>query len=321
MKKKVFVIGGLGFIGHRIVRKLLDKNMKVIIFDVVNTYMDLSKTNYYKILNLRLKHIGKKPIIIQGDIRNKFELYEAMEKHRPDYVIHLASIPIASIARKHKEETVAINLNGTINVAECSGKIKSVKRLIYISSSMVYGDFIQDPVKEEDSCNPKELYGATKLCGEILVKSICTTYNKEYAIIRPSAVNGFGAGNDSVLQLFCQKAIRNEMITIKGDGKERLDFSHVDDVAEGIVLAMLSKEKNYIYNITKGSANSILDLVEIIKKRFPNITVQFAEADNVMPKRGTLDISKAKKLLGYKPTHILKDCVDSYSDFYLELEK
>jgi len=321
MNEKVFVIGGLGFIGHRIVRKLLDRNMEVIIFDVVNTYMDLSKTNYYKILNLRLKHIGKKPVIIQGDIRNKFELYEAMEKHKPDYVIHLASIPIASIARKHKEETVAINLNGTINVAECAGRIKSIKRLIYISSSMVYGDFVNEPIKEEDICNPKEIYGATKLCGEILVKSICAMYGKEYAIIRPSAVNGFGAGNNSVLQLFCQKAIKNEMITIKGDGKERLDFSHVDDVAEGIVLATLSKVNNQTFNITKGSANSIMELVEVIKIRFPKIQIQFAKADSVMPKRGTLDISKAKKLLGYKPIHSLKDCVDSYSDFYLEVQK
>lgn len=315
--KKIFITGGLGFIGHRIVKKLVEAGYEVVVYDLAYTYTDPVETNYSKIMKLRMDEIKGEFRIVRGDIRDDFFLYETVKEHKPDCIIHLAAIPIASIAAKYHEGAINNNLGGTASILENIRRVGSVKHFIYTSSSMVYGDFVRVPVGENDTCNPVELYGATKLCGEILTKTFHKMYGLNYTIVRPSAVNGFGAINRSVLQLFCQQAIHNKPITVKGGENTMLDFTHVDDVARAYMLVMQNKNSlNQTFNVTKGHANSLKEIVGILKEKFPGLNVAEEKNEIKMPKRGTLDISKAKKLLGYTPKYDLRDCIDSYIDFY-----
>jgi nucleoside-diphosphate-sugar epimerase len=315
--KKVFVTGGLGFIGHRLVKTLVSQGYEVIVYDMAYTYTDPAETNYSKILKLRMDEIKGEFKLVRGDIRNEFDLYEAVKENKPDCFIHLAAIPIASIAAKYHEDAINNNLKGTIAALETIRRVDSVKHFVYTSSSMVYGDFVRTPVTENDPCNPIELYGATKLCSEVLTKTFNKMYGMDYTIVRPSAVNGSGAINRSVLQLFCQQALANKPITLKGGEDTMLDFTHVDDVASAFSLILKNKNSlNQTFNITKGHANSLKELVDILKAKFPGLQITEEENEIKMPKRGTLDISKAKKLLGYEPKHDVKDCVESYIEFY-----
>jgi nucleoside-diphosphate-sugar epimerase len=119
------------------------------------------------------------------------------------------------------------------------------------------------------------------------------------------------------LQVFIENALRGQDLIIKGDGEESLDFTYIDDLTSGL-RALTLNEKAYgeIFNLTLGSAQKLIDAAEIIKGNFSNISIQFEKRDALNPERGTLDISKAKSLLGYSPTYDLSGGLEKYIQWY-----
>ncbi|HTR18379.1 MAG TPA: GDP-mannose 4,6-dehydratase [Candidatus Paceibacterota bacterium] len=325
--KTVLVIGGAGFIGSYIAKKLLKKGCKVIVYDAYIQYFSpLENRNYQAFAGERLRDMHGDIEFVRGDVRDKYFLKSVIEKYKPSHIILLAGLPIADIGDKNPEEAISSIIQGAVNVLDSIKGASFIERFVYTSSSMVYGDFEYAPADEEHPKRPKGMYGAARLSGEILTESYGRRYGIPYTIIRPSAVYGPGDVNKRVTQIFLENAFEGKPITLHNGGQSKLDFSFAEDVAEGFVLATFSpKALNQTFNITRGEGRSLKELADIIKRLSKKkVVIKSAPADVHRPERGALSIEKAKKLLGYKPKYSLEEGMKKYYEFvkrYYEPQK
>jgi len=310
--KKVFITGGAGFIGSHVVREFLKAGFKVKIYDAFRQFltMELNEENFD--LRLRLKDVWNKIEIARGDTFNKDFLRRSIESFKPDIIIHTAALPLASEAIEHTEEALDTIFIGTFNLLEVIRDIK-VKRFIYISSSMVYGNFEKDKIEENAKKSPKDVYGAFKLATEIIVSTYGKRYGIDFSMIRPSAVYGPYDANKRVLYKFIKNALAGKPIEIAGDGTLSLDFTYVKDVAKGIYLISTSKNcSGKAYNLTRGEARTLNDAVEIIKKYVGKVRVKYGPLPKYVPKRGSLSVDRARRDAGYVSEYSLERGLNIY---------
>jgi len=162
-------------------------------------------------------------------------------------------MPLADMAIEFSEEALACIINRTVNLLEIARDMPAIQRSVYISSSMVYGDFERGPIPEDATTNPKEIYGGMKLAGEQLVKVYSQCYCIPFTIVRPSAVYGPSDNNRRVLHTFLMNAIQGRVLRVENAETTSLDFSYVKDVGRGIRLAALSPQGlGETFNITRG---------------------------------------------------------------------
>lgn len=320
--KTAFITGGLGLIGSFIARKLIVDNIveKVILLDHYGRYTDSTRKEFKDYRYLRIQGIENRIIIERGEAKYFSVIINLLEKYRPHYIFHLAALPLAKLQNLNAYEALDGSVISTTNILESidilskSSGYKN-ERFVYASSSMVYGDFQYSPADEKHPTNPKEIYGTMKLAGEEVTRGLSKFYNINSSIIRPSAVYGPTDMNRRVSQIFLEKALMGEKIIVHG-ADEKLDFTYVKDIAKGFVLAALKDEAiNETFNITYGKANKLLDYVLVLKEKFPRIEYEVVERDAFRPKRGTLSIEKANKLLGYKPDYDLRSGLNEYVEF------
>src|ERR1700761_3144736 len=182
---------------------------------------------------------------------------------------------------------------------------------------MVYGNFGDGAVTEESSCNPLGIYGALKFGGEKLVIAYSQVFGLPYTIVRPSALYGERCISRRVGQVFIENALRGQHIVIRGDGSDRLDFTYVGDLVNGICQCLACPEsKNQILNLTFGQGRSINDMADILVKEFPGTLRSYVPRDALMPDRGTLNIEKARRLIGYAPQYSLEIGYRRYIRWY-----
>jgi len=328
--KTYFITGGEGFIGYHICKMLLkEKSNFIVSFDAQKHYIPLDKSNWMFYQMYRVKTLQNKNLIrIRGDTTDRGLLKEKLEAYQPDIIIHLAALPIANISDNYPEEARRNILDGTITLLDVLREATfNFERFLYTSSSMVYGNFLRDengeiiPAKEDQICNPIGLYGAMKLAGEYVTKAYHNRFKIPYTVIRPSAVYGPTDCNRRVTEIFIYNALKGKELVLDNGGLHKLDFSYVEDVAKGFILAANSNEAvNNIFNITRGEGRSIKKLAEITASIIPNTKLIVKKTDVYRPNRGALDISKAKKLIGYNPKYSLKEGMKKYIDFVRKVE-
>lgn len=295
--KKVIVTGGAGFIGSHIVDRCAEaEEMEVYSVDIRPdaTYFNL-KTCY-----------------IQADITNLAAMQWVFSLFNPDYVIHCAAMARIQPSFERPEDYFMANVLGTRIILGIS-KIFGVKRVIFSSSSLVYGGQETLLLTEDLKTNPLNPYAFTKQMGEGLCKffgkmtggseTVCLRYFNVYGPRQPSKA---GDPYATVIGIFFDQHRRGEPMTVVSDGHQRRDFTHVYDVVEANVKAMISEEigQGEIINIGFGRNYSVLDVVaEISGKNSPAegkdyvfIGERKGEARNTLA-----DISKAKRLLGWQP--------------------
>ncbi len=309
---KILVTGGKGFIGSKIVEMLsVDHNVTVVdnndTYDIM-TQAQLSDLYQWRMRNWNLKNVQ----VIDGDVLDRLVCLKAFS-HNPDIVIHLATYPRAKIVDNDPILGIPKVINTTTNLLWHAEKW-NIRKFVYVSSSMVYGDFV-DGMKEDGKTKPKNIYGEAKLTGERLVKLFSKRDGLNYNIIRPSGVYGPGDMPDRVVSKFFDKAMNNEAITLH-NGENKVDFTYRRDAARGIIMAALSPVSNVSFNITAGNATSLKTLAEkIITMTGSESEIEDTGNHTLYPMRGTLDISRAKDLLGYQPEFTLDEGLASYYDW------
>jgi nucleoside-diphosphate-sugar epimerase len=185
---------------------------------------------------------------------------------------------------------------------------------------MVYGNFKTPTVSEDHQLDPIGIYGALKFAGERIVKAYEQVFDLDYTIIRPSALYGPGCVSRRVSQIFIESALVGDTLRVDGEGDERVDFSYIDDVVEGVIRALAKPEgRNEEFNITTGNSRSLRELIDLVLDHFPEVAVEYVERDALRPYRGTLSIENARRLLGYEPKHTLEEGLDKYVAWYREL--
>ena len=324
--KRIALIGGAGFIGHNLALALEEKGAQVHVLDSLqvnnlgafanrrtpNPNADL----YMSFITERLDMLRARGIQLHVVDARDYHLMSAhLDGIKPDAVVQLAAIAHANRANKDPYSTFDHSMRTLENALDA---VKDMKpHFIFFSSSMVYGNFDGEAVKEDRVCEPLGIYGALKFAGEKLVIAYNQVFDLPYTIIRPSALYGERCVSRRVGQAFIENAIRGKNLTINGDGTDALDFTYIGDLVQGITLALEKPAaRNQTFNLTYGQGRSLNDLAGIVQKHFPGTKIEYHPRDKLMPERGTLSIEKAKTLLGYTPRFAIEEGFEQYIGWY-----
>ena len=324
------ITGGEGFIGYHIAKELAtDPDNEIVTYDAQKHYVPLDQSYWPTYLQYRIDSLDDDDVTrIRGDTTDRGLLKETLETHEPDVIIHLAALPIANVSNKYPEEARTNILDGTITLLDVVREVDfDVERVVYTSSSMVYGDFPTDddgnivPAREDDDCNPLGLYGSMKLSGEHITRAYTHRFDIPHTIIRPSAVYGPTDSNRRVTEILLTNALQDEPLRLDNGGYHKLDFTYVKDLARGFIRASVHENaRNETFNMTRGEGRSIRELAEVVADLVPGTETYDYEKDVYRPNRGGLDISKAQKLIGYSPEYSLEDGFEEYHDFVTSLD-
>ncbi len=326
--KKIAIIGGAGFIGHNLAVKLRSIGHFVVVIDNLAINNILSFTNekiknrklYWTLLNKRLDLLQKNNIELNvEDARNYNSLSMLLLKYNPNVIIQLAAVSHSAKSNKDPHSTFDHSLRTLENALDVARGLDNC-HFIYFSSSMVYGNFKKDKLDEDAPCIPIGIYGNLKYAGELIVKAYNQVFNLPFTIIRPSALYGERCVSRRVGQIFIEHAVQGLDITIHGDGTEKLDFTYIEDLTNGVCLVLEKEQaKNQTFNMTYGEARSIFDIADILKRNFNGIKINFKKKDTLMPERGTLDVGKARTILGYNPKFPIENGYSKYINWYKKI--
>lgn len=295
---KVVVTGGAGFIGSHLAEELSKRGYKVTILDNLFTG---KRENVEPLLK------EGKVEFIQGSITDSPLLYELFQD--VSYVFHEAAIPSVPRSVENPQAAHEANITGTLNVL-LAAKDTGVKKVIYASSSSVYGDTPTLPKKEDMPPNPLSPYAVTKLSGEYYCRVFHRVYGLPTVCLR--YFNVYGPRQDpasqyaAVIPRFINRVLENKPPIIFGDGEQTRDFTFVKDVVEANILAAESNAYD-VYNIGRGERISINKLAEIIIQLVGNnIEPVYQEARSGDVKHSLADISRARTF-GYNPKWSLEE--------------
>jgi len=292
MKEKIVVTGGAGFIGSHLAHKLAGLGYHVVIVD------NLLRGRYEYIEDL--VNNGEASFV-NGDIRN----YELMRRTVKDstHVFHLAAVCI-NYSVEHPQESLNVNVQGTFNVLKAASEA-DVEKVVFASSASVYGNPLYVPMDENHPLQPLTPYCVAKISCEYLLQMFARQGLK-YVAFRNFNVYGprqsIDAFYTSVIMKFAEALRNHEKPVVYGDGTQSMDFIYVDDVVDAYVKALESNVKNQIFNLGSGTSTSVNTLLNVMCNHF-NATVDpaYRKEKMVLVRQRQADISKAKRLLGFKP--------------------
>jgi len=282
---KIAITGGSGFIGTNLSNLLKSQHDILILDRIPSKIQDVDFT--------------------ECDLLDSKKLSDVLEGF--DIVIHLAAAVGVKLTEEEPLHTLNLNIQGTQNILE-SCKKNHVKKIIFASSSEIYGEAIHIPIKETDTPMPITNYGVSKITGEEYVKAYSKAHSIKYSILRFFNAYGPGQSNSFVMSEFVFKAIANKTITIHGNGEQLRAFCHISDIVNGISLC-LDKGDNEIFNIGNNTEPvTIFELAKTIKKITNSKSeITFLPFEDTERKRTSEimkripDITKAQNILGYNP--------------------
>ncbi len=310
---KILITGGAGFIGSHNAKNLIEKGHSVVIVDNFNKYYNpqLKRDRIKALLS------GKDFKLHEVDIADFEGLRKVFQENNIDIVIHQAAQAGVRYSLENPFVYEASNVKGTLNVLECCKEFKT-KKLVFASSSSVYGNRSKTPFKESDCTDyPVSLYAATKKSTEAL----CCSYHSLYGIpmvgLRYFTVFGPFGRPDMALFNFTKNILEGKPIDVYGQGNMRRDFTYIDDIVDGIV-SVVEKDFSFeIFNLGHGKPSGLMDFVEILE----NCLGKEAKKNFLPMQKGDVpvtyaDISKAKEMLGFNPKISLEEGVERFVKWY-----
>lgn len=285
--RRALVTGGAGFIGSHLVAALLDRGLDVTVLDDLSTGV--------------ADRLDRRVALVEGDVRDR----AAVEAALPgvDCVFHLAARVTIRGSVEQFYEDVDQNLMGTANVLR-SILGHPVRRFVLASSMAVYASATtDDPMPESFPCEPISPYGISKLASERLAAQVLARQGIDFTALR--YFNTYGPNQTftpyvGVITIFATMLRRGETPTIFGDGEQRRDFVHVDDVVAGTVAALDGPPG--VYNLGTGHATSVNELAQaLIDEIRPGTTPRYGPPQEGEPRCSVADIAAARRHLGYEP--------------------
>lgn len=310
--KRILVTGGAGFIGSHLVDKLLKKKAKVIVYDNFDDFYPGKEKNvegHLKDDRFRL---------VRGDILDFEGVVSVMSG--VDAVFHLAAQCGVRYCNRHPRKAHQVNAGGTFNVLMAAREV-GVERVVYASSSGIFGVPQYAPIDEQHPTNPTSPYGVSKLAGEKYALAFEEVYGLDIACLRYFSVYGPRGRPDQVIYAFASAIVNGERPVIFGDGNQTRDFTHVWDVVEATVLAAeCEKAGGEIFNIGFGREYSVNDVfARVVKKlgKKDEIEPVYEESYGGEFPRTLADNSKAEKILGWKPKVEFDTGLDTFMEWLL----
>ncbi len=316
--KKILITGGAGFIGSNLIRFYIQKNCDVTIIDNLLTS---SKSNIDQFINLPHFHFYKKNLI-DGNLKNY------LGEKSFDYVFHLASPASPRQYTTHPIETLLVNSIGTYHLLTFVHEAKC-KSFVFASTSEVYGDPLMHPQTENywGNVNPngeRACYDEAKRFGEAMVMTFFRKYVLPIKIAR--IFNTYGpnmeADDGRVISNFITQGIENADMTVYGDGNQTRSFCYVDDLIIGLDKLAHYSESGCVINLGNDDEKKIIDIATAIKKMLNSSShIVFKPLPTDDPKKRKPDLTKAKKLLAFKPTISLQEGLKKTINYFVDLKK
>jgi len=304
---KALVTGGSGFIGSHVVEKLVDRGIRVRIYDLV--YPDF----------LENLPENKKKLVeyYQGSLLEEDRI--RLASSTVDAIFHLAAVADINDVVKEPRYAEDINVRGTFNVLEVARLNSDIKRTIFASTVWIYQDTPQgDGLLKEDTpvSLPSHFYTATKFAGEANCMAYSKLFNVPVTILRFGVPYGPRARGTVVSAIFVEKALKGESITIAGDGNQYRKFVYVEDLAKGCVLALKKVAHNKIYNLEGDEKVSIKQIAETINEILGGVKIVFIEGRKDDFSGKDISNQRAKDELGWSPTTSFKEGMKRYIEWY-----
>lgn len=288
----LLVTGGTGFLGHVVAEEYLKRvDDDVVLFDI-----EIKKIKFKKEYENRVE-------IIKGNIIVYEEILNVCKKFKVNRVAHLAAIADVDVTERNPLKACDVNVKGTYNILETCRQL-DIDRMVYASTGAVYGK-AEGPIKENTLYNPADVYGATKVMGEVICSQYTNSYNVDVIINRLCFLYGPRMFFEPMSPFgMVKNAIEGKPSFFKNGRDQLFEFIHSKDAARGIVLSLLVDSKKLdhrVFNISYGKAIRLSTFAEIIKKYIPESNIELGPGEFKIPRGFPLDINRSKKELGYKP--------------------
>ena len=313
---KIIITGACGFIGFHLSKKLLNLNHSILGIDSLNNYYDVS---------LKEKRLSKlvefkKFKFSNFNLNEKEEIDQIFKDFKPNIVINLAAQVGVRYSEINPNAYIDSNILGFLNIVNLSLNYQ-IDKFIYASSSSVYGDNSKAPFKESLSLNPISLYGKTKLSNELIAEEFSKLSPTQFVGLRFFTVYGPYGRPDMAYYKFSQKIKKGEKIMLFNKGNMSRDMTYIDDIVNGITLSVNKKvfdKRHEIFNLGNTEPISTIDLIKIIERRYDRKALISHKSSENEVFITHADISKSKKVLGYKP---VTNIVDGMYNFFEWLDQ
>jgi len=312
MGKRVLVTGGAGFIGSHLIDALVNDGFEILVLDNFDpVYFRVIKEN-----NLANSRQAENFTLIEADIRDREGVCRIFEQWRPDLVVHLAAKAGVRPSVQDPWSYFEVNVTGTVNVLDAA-IYSGVKKVIFASSSSVYGLNKKVPFSEDDPVlYPASPYGATKISGEAICRSYSNCFQMPIVALRFFTVYGPRQRPDLAIHKFARMIMRNEPIPVFGDGFTKRDYTYVEDIIEGIRAAMeYSPSGCEVFNLGNDHPVRLIELIHLLEDALG----RKAMINHLPPQVGDVpqtwaDLSRAR-VLGYAPGTGLKEGIKRFVEW------
>ena len=318
MTDSVLIPGGAGFIGSHLADRLVRRGERVVLFDNFDPYY--AETD--KRRNIEGALASGLATLVAGDIRDYGALRAALAEHRVGRVVHLAARPGVRPSLEEPAPYLDINVNGTLNVLMAC-RDYAVRKIVFASSSSVYGGTSRPADEETTPCRPLSPYGASKVAGEALCSSFAACDGLDIAALRFFTVYGPRQRPDMAINRFTRMIAGGEDVPVYGDGTSRRDYTYVSDIIDGLTAAIDTPLPGYrVLNLGRGEPVVLCDLLTSLQTaigreaRLRHLPEQPGD-----PQSTCADISRARKTLGYEPSVPVAEGVRLYTQWYRETSR
>lgn len=315
----IFITGCVGFIGSSLASALIKQGHFVVGIDNFDSYYpkeikqkNLDELNAYSNFNF-----------FYGDIRDSVFLDSLFDKYKIDVVIHLAAKAGVRTSFEIPKEYIDINVNGTINILEAM-KSNHIKKLIFASSSSVYGNLSSQKFSEDtQNLIPISPYASSKKMAEDIIRIYSDNYHIQAICLRFFTVYGPKQRPDLAIHKFSDAIINNKPISLYGDGTTYRDYTYIDDITSGIISAIDYNKTPYeIINLGSGNPISLKDLVKILEDAIgKKAQIKYLPMQPGDVNKTHADIKKASLLIGYKPQTTFQDGLRKFLQYTFSWEK